>query len=401
MAVLHADIDAFFASVEQRLDPSLAGRPVIVGSGVIASCSYEARSFGLHAGMPLRKARSLCPEGVFLEGRRHVYGCFAERVFDALLELVPSAETSLDEAFCDLAGTERLFGDFRRLGDLVRLRVLEATGLSVTVGIGPNRMGAKIAGRTVKPGGVRRIRTESELASLMGPLPVSVIPGVGRKVGGVLSGLNVGTVADLRALPEAALVALFGAAGRALFARARGRDARSAAPAATPKRISRETTFHAETSDASEIEGMLQYLCGRAARALRKAGLSARTLSVRIGYADHRREAASRSFPEPCDRDDAMFRAALERLRALYTRRANLIHVGVALSGFVPRREVFQADLFGGEGGMRRVRLGAALDSIRDRFGHAAVIDGRSVNLLGRLRRDGHGYVLRTPCLTK
>ncbi|MHC4600577.1 MAG: DNA polymerase Y family protein, partial [Planctomycetota bacterium] len=269
MTVLHLDIDAFFAGVEQALDPRLRGKPVIVGSGVIASCSYEARRFGLHAGMGLREARRLCPRGVFLEGRQNIYRCFTARIFEILREFSPHVDTYLDEAFCDLSGMGRLLGDLEETGRWLRARVEGETGLSVTVGVGPNRMAAKIAGKTVKPGGVRWVRTVDEVAGLIASMPVSVVPGVGRKVGKVLSELNVRTVAELRALSEAALVALFGANGRALFERARGRDSRPVAPAEVPKSISRETTFHEETSDRVEIESMLQYLCGRASRAAR------------------------------------------------------------------------------------------------------------------------------------
>jgi len=401
MTVLHLDIDAFFAAVEQVLDARLRGRPVVVGTGVIASCSYEARSFGLHAGMPLREARRLCPRAVFLEGRHHVYRCFTARIFEILRGVSPRVDTYLDEAFCDLSGMERLLGDLRKTGEGVRERVRDETGLSVTVGLGPNRMASKIAGKTVKPGGVRWVRTEEDLAELIAPMPVEVVPGVGRKVGQVLIELNVRTVADLRALPEASLVALFGANGRAIFERARGRDSRPVAPAEIPKSISRETTFHAETGDPVEIEGMLQYLCGRASRAARGLGLAARTLTVKIAYNDFRRESRSRTLPRATDVDDEIFEAALALLKTIYTRRANLRLVGAVLSNFASRPGAFQLDLFRGAEGARRVRLCTALDRIRDRFGHASVLDGRSVGLLGRMKRDDHGYVLRTPCLTQ
>jgi DNA polymerase-4 len=401
MSVLHLDIDAFFASVEQVLYPKLEGRPVIVGSGVIASCSYEARRFGLHAGMGLREARRRCRGAVILKGRHHIYRCFTARIFEILRHVSPHVDTYLDEAFCDLEGMERLHGDLEHLGRGVRETVRRETGLSVTVGLGPNRMAAKIAGKTVKPGGVRWVRSEGDLGELIAPMPAEVLPGVGRKVGRVLDGLNVRTVADLRALPEAALTALFGANGRALYERARGRDSRPVTPAEIPRSISRETTFHAETGDRGEIEGMLQYLCGRAARAARGLGLATRTLSVKIAYADFQRERRSRTFARPADLDGDIVRDAFRLLKVLYTRRANLRLVGMALSNFVPRAASRQLDLFTGDEPARRACLGSALDRIRDRFGHAAVVDGRSLRLLGKLGRDDHGYVLRTPCLTK
>ena len=156
-AVLHVDIDAFFAAIEQQRDPRLAGRPVIVGAGVIASCSYQARAFGLRAGMPLSEARRLCPEAVILEGHAQVYRCFAEQIFACCREVSPAVETYLDEAYCDLGGTERLHGDLVEAARGLKRAIRAATGLAVTCGIGPNRMLAKLIGKTVKPDGLARI----------------------------------------------------------------------------------------------------------------------------------------------------------------------------------------------------------------------------------------------------
>src|SRR5437773_9516424 len=177
-AVLHVDIDAFFAAIEQQRDPRLAGRPVIVGAGVIASCSYQARAFGLRAGMPLSEARRLCPEAVILEGHAQVYRCFAEQIFARCRCLAPAVETYLDEAYCDLTGTERLHGDLVEAAGALKADIRAATGLTVTCGIGPNRMLAKLIGKTVKPDGLRRIHPP-EADAFLCDRPIEPLAGVG------------------------------------------------------------------------------------------------------------------------------------------------------------------------------------------------------------------------------
>jgi len=195
--ILHLDIDAFFASVEQQKDPRLQGRPVIVGAGVIASCSYEARARGLRAGMPIHHARRMCPEAVVLEGRHEVYRCFTDRIFEMCRDLSPAVETYLDEAYVDLTGTERLHGPAGAVGRRLRADIAAATGLSVSVGLGPNRMVAKLAGKAAKPGGVRRVRA-AEVDAFLARLPVRQLPGVGRVRNALLNRLNIHTIGDLR-----------------------------------------------------------------------------------------------------------------------------------------------------------------------------------------------------------
>jgi len=166
--VLHVDIDAFFAAIEQQRDPRLKGKPVIVGAGVIASCSYEARKFGLRAGMSLVEAKRLCPRVVILEGHAQVYRCYAERVFERCRELSPDVETYLDEAYLELTGTARVHGDFTAAAARLKRAILDDTGLTVTCGIGPNRMLAKLVGKTTKPDGLARIDAHEAEAFLVG-----------------------------------------------------------------------------------------------------------------------------------------------------------------------------------------------------------------------------------------
>ena len=397
--VLHVDLDAFFASVEQLRYPHLRGRPVIVGNGVIASCSYEARRFGCYAGQPLSEARRACPGVVILDGSEAVYRAFAEKTFALCGELSPVMETFLDEAFLDLSGTQRLHGDLLASAALWKKRVRDEVGLPVTVGLGPNRMVAKIASKSVKPDGLRWIR-EHEIESVLPALPIDRLPGVGHRIGAELAKLNVRTIGDLRAFPIEMLERMFGAPGRALHERCRGVDTRAVEIREIPQSISRETAFHQPVANPREIEGMLYYLTERAARHARSLGLAARTVEVWIDYLESGRERSARSLPEPSDQDAVLYDRARRTLHTLFSRREALRRVGVALSRFLPGVAA-QADLFDGAVAVERERLTQSLDRVRDRFGHAAVVAGPSVQFLGRLTQDRNGFVLRTPSLTK
>lgn len=397
--VLHADIDAFFAAIEQQRDPRLKGKPVIVGAGVIASCSYEARRFGLRAGMALSEARRLCPNVVILEGHAQTYRCFAERIFDRCRELSPSVETYLDEAYLELTGTERLHGDFERAAAGLKRAILDDTGLTVTCGIGPNRMLAKLVGKTVKPDGLARLHAHEADAFLV-DLPVDKLAGVGHAHAKTLRSMNVHTIGALRALSVGTLEALFGAPGRLLFERCRGRDTAPVTAREIPLTLSRETSFHEDTADPATIEGMLEYLVGRACRATRELELQARTVAVRLRYSDGDGAEQARSLPLPSAVDPVVLHLALALLRRLFTRRVSLHAVGVVLSGFT-REAGEQGALFDEREAGRRAALCDAFDRVRSDFGHGAIVSGRALRLKGRVAEDRYGFVLRTPSLTK
>ena len=397
--ILHVDIDAFFASVEQVLNPRLKGRPVIVGAGVIASCSYEGRRRGLRNAMRIREALRLCPEAVVLEGRARIYRCFADRVFDICREFAPGVETYLDDAICDLTGTDLLYGDPRRPAAAIRRRVREETGLAVTAGIGQNRMVAKLASKSAKPDGLIRVCPGEEDAFIR-DRPVRDLPGVGPRTARLFSRMNISTIGNLRALTAEELRVLLGKNGLLLHERCRGRDTPIVCEKEIPKSISRETSFHQDTIEPAEILGMLSYLCGRATKTLRDLGLLARSVSVRVRYSDGPSENVSRSLPEPTATDREFQEAAGLLLGKAHTRRASLHLVGITLSGIVPGiRE--QPGLFDGEERRRWRRLDRCLDTVRDRFGYSAIVAGGAIEFLGQLRHDSHGYVLRTPSLTK
>jgi len=396
---MHVDIDAFFASVEQLRNPHLRGKPVIVGSGVIASCSYEARRYGLRAGMPLGEAKRLCPHAVILEGHYPTYRCFADRAFELCRLIAPNIETGLDDAYCDLTGTERIYRHPLEAGRLLKETIRKETGLSVTVGIGSNRMIARMASGAAKPDGLALVEPGTE-EEFVRDLPVEKLPGVGRMTAETLHMLNIRTIGEMRRMSREALRALFGANGLLLHERCRGRDTRVVADREIPRSISRETTFHRETADPREIRGMLHYLAERAGRTMRQLGIECRSVKVHIRYSDFADAVGSRRLPRGTDLDRDIYVAALDLLERLFTRRVNLRHIGITLSRFAPVAS-HQAEIFEGARDRRSENLYACLDELRRRFGHSIVVAGDSLGLLGRLRRDPHGYLLRTPCLTK
>lgn len=417
--ILHIDIDAFFAAVEQLRNPRLRNRPVAVGAGVIASCCYEARKYGLHAGMSLRRARRLCPRLEILSGHAALYRCFSSRVFELCQRCSPAMETYLDEAFCDLSGTERLHGSLEDLAANLREEIFSEIGLRVTAGLGPNRMLAKLAAGSAKPDGLRTLQAGEEEAFLL-RLPVSRLPGIGPRACEILEKLNIRTVQELRALPRQSLASIFGKTGELFYERCRGRDTRAIHVREIPNSISRETSFHEHTVSRDTIEGMLHYLTERAANTLRSLELRASALEVKLCYSDRAAGSprSSRRLPEPTNIDSKIFQSAIDLYRTLHTRRVALRRIGVALRGLVNDNGLRQLqfnDLCDQQGlalkspdsskpaDSYRIEssLLDSLDTIRERYGHSAIIMGRSLHLLGSLPQDDHGFILRTSSLTQ
>jgi DNA polymerase-4 len=397
--IAHVDIDAFFAAVEQLKDPRLRGRPVVVGTGVIASCSYEARRHGLHAGMPLREAERRCPRAVVLRGHAPTYRAFAERVFGALAELAPAVDRYLDDAYLDLTGTERLYPNSTRFAVELRARVRAASGLAVTVGIGANRMVARLASQSAKPDGLAVVPPGAESAFVRAR-PLRDLPGIGPRTAQELAALGLATVADVAALGPDPLIRLLGPHGRVLHERALGRDPRPVRPRELPTSITRTTSFDPPAIEPAAIAGHLAYLIERAAREARRLGVAAHALEVTVEPADGRREVRRRRFPAPTTLDSELLAAARELLMRAGERRVGLRRLGIELTGLVAGAAP-QLDLLAGAERERDRRLAAGIDQVRDRFGHAALIAGRTFPLTTTVPRDRHGFVLRTPSLTK
>jgi DNA polymerase-4 len=281
--IAHLDLDAFFASVEENLDPSLRGKPVIVGGGergVVATANYIARRYGVHSAMPLRTARSLCPHGVYLNGNHRLYAEYSRKLMDILGQYSPLVEqVSVDEAYVDLTGTERLLGPVVRTTRAIQRRVQEELSLSISVGLATNKLVAKVASDLEKPHGFTVVRPGEETAFLA-PLPVEKLPGVGPALLGQLHDRGVVTVGDLASVPEHLLRLSFGQWGEILARRCRGEDPRPVAVREAVKSISRETTFDEDSTDTGLLESTLLHLTEDVCRRLRRQRLEARTVTV-------------------------------------------------------------------------------------------------------------------------
>ncbi len=378
--ILHLDMDAFFASVEQLDDPSLRGKPVIVGGmtrGVVSTASYEARVFGVHSAMPMAEARKRCPHAVVLRGNRARYVEKSREVMSALREFSPLVEPAgIDEAYADLSGLERMFGPIPDLARRIRDEVSARTMLSCSVGLAPVKFLAKIASDLNKPAGVS-ILTHTEVPDFLSTLPVRKIPGVGKKTLLELEGLGVSTAGDVQRLPLSFWQRRLGKAGEALFARAHGRDERPVEPYTDPKSESAETTFPKDTLDHDFLNTALFRQSERVGASLRKHGLAGRTVTLKAKYADFSQVTRARTLKEPVNSTRRIYETALALLDELAPKRPlRLIGVGVSHFG-------------GGEGQLRllpdadeprnkrEAALDSVMDSVRGKFGSKAMQWGR------------------------
>jgi DNA polymerase-4 len=376
--ILHVDMDAFYASVEIRDRPDLAGKPVIVGSpsgrSVVLSASYEARRFGVRSAMPATRAQRLCPQAVFIPPRRSLYSDVSKQVMAVFRSVTPLVEPlALDEAFLDVSGAERLLGSPAWIGAAIRQQVEAEQGLTCSVGVAPTKFVAKIASVRCKPDGLLVVPRDGVL-DFLHPLPVSALWGVGKRTGEILDRLGLRTVGDIAHAPLATLQHHLGAAvGSHLGALARGRDPRAVTPHAPDKSIGAEETFATDVSDPEMIRRELLRLSERTARALREAGFAARTVTVKLRLANFTTLTRSRTLAEPTDLARKIYATAC----ALYAgsgldRQARLRLVGVRATGLAPASAAATQLAFGDRPtGWREAEQ--AMDRIAERFGSGKV----------------------------
>jgi DNA polymerase IV len=399
-SVLHLDVDAFFASVEQRDDARLRGRPVAVGTGVVASCSYEARRWGVRTGMRLAEARRLCRPLVCLPGDYRRYEQAARRILAICQEHTPLVEVAaLDDLYLELTQPAGAGTPAERVAARLRAQVREEVSLSVAVGLGGNKLVAKVATRQAKPGRQVAVPAGGE-REYLAPWPVAVLPGAGGRVAGRLDRLNVRRVGELAEVPLPVLCGLFGAAGRTLHQQARGVDPRPVEPRKAARAVSRRTSFDPPTGDRDFLRAMLDHLLERACLWLRVHGLAAKGLGVAIRYGDYEGAAGRAPFRRATDDEQEIKEAARDRLGRLYQRRLPLRLLGVELTPLYPADR--QPGLFPDPEAERRRRLSACKDAIRRRFGFMALQSGATLLLAEQgLEQDRENFRLRTPCLTR
>lgn len=449
---LHLDIDAFLASVAQILEPGLIGKPVVVGSGVVASRSYEAKARGVATAMPIAEALRVCPGLVRRAGDAFAAERFRRRVARVLMGFAPRVEiTSLDDMYADLSGMpgvgrEGSVGGAREdavleLCERLRAQVRAETGLSVSLGLGATRTLARLATDRAKPGGIHWVRPGEE-RSFLDPLPVSALPGIGRKTAAQLEEYRIRTVAELRLLDRTLLEESFGKRGEEMFWKARGLPAGERdqvvqvaegraeetvggctgseagwgaggawAEGGLGQSLSRETTLEEPSADPGFMRAMLAYLVDRASARLREQGRRAGRLQVRL-RSERSLKAARRVEPPSAERG-VLVELALEILEELLARRCMVSRIGLSLERLMSDGGYVQGDLFSllvaeGSGplhgeGMRELqsrRLDESLDRIRNRYGFGAMTVGPSIALLGKLVRTHAGFRMRTPSLS-
>jgi len=389
LAILHIDMDAFFVSVELLSQPELRGLPVVVGGqrdqrGVVSSASYEARRFGVHSAMPLRTAAKLCPQAIFLDGHHELYGQWSDRVAEILAKFSPTVEmASIDEAYLDLSGTERLHGPPLAAAHKLLREITSRTSLPCSGGLGATRLVAKVASDQAKPRGLVWVPPGSEAAFLV-PLSVRRIPGIGRVTEAALNGLHIETVGQLQQLTLERLEEIFGRWGTALFRKAHGIDSYEFFVDAEPKSLSHNQTFGRDTNNRGQLESTLSYLCQKASKRLRDAGLHARTVTLTLRYADFTTITRSHTLKEPSDLDSEFLKAFRELFTRTWDGAAMLRLVGVDLSSFSAGSE--QLELLDPGRREKLERLARATDKLRDRFGFSKVQFGGSLS--ARDRRD-------------
>jgi DNA polymerase IV len=388
-SILHVDMDAFFVSVELLERPELRGKPVVVGGrpdqrGVVSAASYEARKYGIHSAMPLRTAGRLCPHAVFLDGHHAKYSEWSDRVAAILARFSPIVEmVSIDEAYLDLAGTERLHGPPLAAADKLLRTITETTALPCSAGLATTRLVAKVASDQAKPRGLVWVAPGRE-ERFLAPLPVRKIPGIGEVTERALRALGIETVEQIAAVPQEKLETIFGQWGTALYRKARGGDSYEFVIDAEPKSISHNHTFGEDTEDSDALCAMLSHLSQKASKRLREAGLATRTLSLTIRYAGFETHTRSKTLGEPTRLDTDIFAVFQELFRVHRDLRRKIRLLGVSLSGLTHGNE--QLDLLEAERRAKLEKLTSAADRLRDRFGFSKVQFG------GSLLRDGSDH---------
>jgi DNA polymerase IV len=384
-AILHVDMDAFFVSVELLERPELRGKPVVVGGrpdqrGVVSAASYEARKFGIHSAMPLRTAGRLCPHAVFLDGHHEKYSEWSDRVASILAKFSPIVEmTSIDEAYLDLSGTERLHGPPFAAADKLLRTITQQTILPCSGGLATTRLVAKVASDQAKPRGLVWVAPGME-ARFLAPLPIRKIPGIGEVTERALRALGIETVEQLASHEQEKLEKIFGQWGTALYRKARGGDSYEFLIDAEPKSISHNHTFGEDTDNVAEMESLLSHLSQKACKRLREAGLFARTLTLTIRYKGFQTYTRSHTVQDPIHLDTDVHAIFLDLFRAHRDPKRKVRLLGVALSGLC--HGAAQLDLLEADRREKLDRLTKATDQLRDKFGFGSIQFG------GSLRRD-------------
>jgi len=402
-SIFHIDMDAFFVSVEELYDPTLKGKPVVVGGkaherGVVSAASYAARKFGVHSAMPLRTAAALCPQAIFVDGHRDRYELYSGKVKTILETFTPKFEmASIDEAYLDMTGTERLHGRPLLAAHKLHEAVKAATGLNNSIGCSTARLVSKVASDQAKPNGVLWIPPGAE-AAFLGPLDIRKIPGIGKVAEKNLQDIGVYKVGDLARLDDRFLMERFGKLGLALAGKAKGFDAGSwfekeMAANEDPKSISHEHTFNDDTADRNLLESTLAHMSEKVGRRLREHALHARTVQIKFRYSDFTTFTRAQSLDHATQLDTEIYQTARDLFLRHWQPGRPIRLIGVHTSGF--ENTEGQLDLLAGEKNEKLKRIFTAADMLRDRFGDGSV--SLAGGLKGRFRERVHDALTKKP----
>ncbi|MGE5545067.1 MAG: DNA polymerase IV [Bacillota bacterium] len=376
LSIIHCDLDAFYAAVEQRDNPALRGRPVIVGGrpdsrGVVATCSYEARAYGVKSAMPLSQARRLCPEAVFLPVNMKRYGQASRQVFEIFSRFTPDIEPlSIDEAFLDVTGSLSIFGSAERIAWDIKKAVLEEVGLIISTGISYNKFLAKLATDLGKPNGMKIIRRE-EATAVLSPLPVSRLWGVGSKTRQILKRMGIETIGDLALTPPEVLDKHLGQAGTFFWELAHGIDNRRVEKEREVKSIGREITFDKDLDDQHRLKEYLLQFSHLLGRRLHRAGMEARTVTIKVRYHDYKTVNRSKTLSGYTANSTLLYETALSLLSKLDQGRGSVRLIGLSVSNLRSFAGLEQGSLFVDDSAFRSEEL---VDRINDRFGENTLI---------------------------
>lgn len=382
-SIVHMDLDSYFVSVERLFDSRLNGKPILIGGsgdrGVVASCSYEARKFGVHSAMPMRTARQLCPEALIIRGDFEKYSQKSHEVTEIIREEVPLFEkSSIDEFYIDLTGMDRFFGCFK-LSQQIRQRILKETGLPISLGLSENKTVSKVATGEAKPNNEKQILFGEE-KPFLAPLSVRKIPMIGEKTSQTLYNMGVKKVQTLQQMPAELLQATFGKNGNMIWEKANGIDRSPVTPYSEAKSISTENTFEQDTIDVKMLEATLVAMCEQLTGKLRQNGQLSACVSVKIRYSDFDTHTVQQRIPYT-SADHTLIPLVKELFRKLYNRRMLIRLIGVRFSSLVYGN--YQIQLF--EDTQEQINLYQAMDKINGKFGEKTVC--RAVGMaVGRRR---------------
>jgi DNA polymerase-4 len=387
-AIIHMDLDAFFVSVECLRDNRLKGKPLLIGGagdrGVVASCSYEARHFGIHSAMPMRLARQLCPDAIVISGDMDAYSRYSRMITEIIQEEAPLFEkSSIDEFYIDATGMDRFFGCFR-WGSELRQKIIRESGLTLSMGLSINKLVSKVATGESKPNGQRQVIHGHE-KEFLDPLPIRKIPMIGEKTSQFLMDMGIYKVRTLRMMPMEMLQAAFGKNGIILWKKANGEDETPVVPYHERKSISTEITFESDSIDIRMMRSVITAMIEKVTFQLRKEHKLTSCIAVKLRYSDFETVSMQRQISYTST-DKTLIKQALELFDRLYTRRLLIRLIGVRLSGLVHGH--YQIDLF--EDTHEDIRLHQAMDRMKMKYGPKAIIRAVTLNASDRLRMNNN-----------